>query len=462
MPSPVHRTDVVIAGGGAFGLSVAAVAATMGPHLQVTLLERDVEAKSNAEVGSGSVIAAGTRQQMEAGVDDSPDILAQDIIDKSHGRADKALTQALTEESRHVVHWLIDEVGVPLTLATEARRIGHSRLRLHATPERSGERLIGGLRDYVRRQPNVDFRDHSPAVSLRHDGVTVMGITASTPDGVIDFEADATVLASGGFAANRELLGCHVPLFADAPYIGVSGHQGDALRWAQDLGAPVKDLQSYLGHGYVIADDNPIPAQTRLNPGIMTGGGIMVNTQGQRFAREDQGYSEWAEIVRSQPGGIAIAVWDEEIHQAYAHSKMMQDAMAVGAVTGPVTSDALAATFDLPTEVLQRSIVSYNDAVDSGTDALGRQLMPKRLEVPLYAAKITGAIVMTLGGVRVDTAGRVEGPDGRPVQNLYAGGAAAAGLSGGTADGYLSGAGLLMSIVLGSLVGKHLAGTTAA
>lgn len=84
--------------------------------------------------------------------------------------------------------------------------------------------------------------------------------------------------------------------------------------------------------------------------------------------------------------------------------------------------------------------------------------MPCQLVSPLHGARVTGGIVMSFEGVRVDTAGRVQGADGRPIPRPYAGGAAAAGLSGGTADGDLSGAGLLMSPVLGLLVSTHLAG----
>ncbi|MEO2104345.1 MAG: FAD-binding protein [Actinomycetota bacterium] len=456
-PDGDRDTDIVAVGGGAFGLAVAATVAAAAPHLRVTVLERDVSQKSNAEIGSGSVIAAGTRLQADAGVDDTPQVLAQDLIDKSHGRVDPVLVRTLAEESRHVVHWLIDDVGVPLELATEARRIGHSQLRLHATPERSGAGLIGRLRDHVKDLPNVDFRDRTPGTGLLHRDGAVTGVRAAVSDEIVPIIAGATVLASGGFAADRDLVGEHIPAFVDAPYIGVPGHLGDALRWTRELEAPVQDMQAYLGHGYVI-DGDDIPASTRLNPGIMTGGGIMVNRLGQRFAREDQGYSEWAEVVRGQPGGVAIAIWDHDIHQSHAHSKMMVDAVAAGVLVGPSTVEELARTFGLASESLRGSIDTYNASVPTGVDVLGRRLMPRQLVPPLHGARVTGAIVMSLGGLRVDTAGRVMGGGGDPIPGLYAGGAAAAGLSGGTADGYLSGAGLLMSLVFGRLVGAPLAG----
>jgi len=54
----------------------------------------------------------------------------------------------------------------------------------------------------------------------------------------------------------------------------------------------------------------------------------------------------------------------------------------------------------------------------------------------------------------VDIDGRVLRPNGKPIANLFAGGGAAAGVSGRTgAGGYASGNGLLSAVGLGRLAG---------
>ena len=63
----------------------------------------------------------------------------------------------------------------------------------------------------------------------------------------------------------------------------------------------------------------------------------------------------------------------------------------------------------------------------------------------------------TRGGPAVDPTGRVKRKNGTGFPNLFAAGGAAAGVSGSTAAGYLSGNGLLTATVLG-----HLAGAAAA
>ena len=74
-----------------------------------------------------------------------------------------------------------------------------------------------------------------------------------------------------------------------------------------------------------------------------------------------------------------------------------------------------------------------------------------------YAVKVTGALFHTQGGLAVDSNGRVKRRDGTIFPNLFAAGGAAAGVSGSTAAGYLSGNGLLTATVLGRLAGRAAA-----
>jgi fumarate reductase flavoprotein subunit len=76
---------------------------------------------------------------------------------------------------------------------------------------------------------------------------------------------------------------------------------------------------------------------------------------------------------------------------------------------------------------------------------------------PFHAVKVTGALFHTQGGLAIDTVGRVRRQDGTLLPNLFAAGGAAAGVSGSSAAGYLSGNGLLTATVLGRLTGQAAA-----
>ena len=70
---------------------------------------------------------------------------------------------------------------------------------------------------------------------------------------------------------------------------------------------------------------------------------------------------------------------------------------------------------------------------------------------------MTGALSHTQGGLAVDALARVKRRDGGVFPNLFAAGGAAAGVSGDTASGYLSGNGLLAATTLGRIAGQSAA-----
>ena len=91
-------------------------------------------------------------------------------------------------------------------------------------------------------------------------------------------------------------------------------------------------------------------------------------------------------------------------------------------------------------------------------DRYGRPFAPEQpLLPPFRAVKVTGALFHTQGGLAIDAIGRVKRNDGTIFPNLFAAGGAAAGVSGATAAGYLSGNGLLTATVLGRFAGEAAA-----
>ena len=75
------------------------------------------------------------------------------------------------------------------------------------------------------------------------------------------------------------------------------------------------------------------------------------------------------------------------------------------------------------------------------------------LAPPWRAARVTGALFHTQGGLVVDEDARVLRGNGAPLPNLFAGGGAARGVSGSGAAGYIAGNGLLTATGMGRLAG---------
>lgn len=446
LPTPSGEADLevetLIIGAGCAGMVAALAAHEMGQD--VLVLERDALPSGSTALSAGLIPAAGTSQQKAAGIADTPEAFAADIMRKADGEPDPELVKALTDGSADVIAWLTDTQNLPFTLVDDFDYPGHSRRRMHGLPSRSGEALINALREACEAN-DILIAAERTVQTLYADGDSITGALASLPDGSEErIACGRLILACNGFGGNTEMVRDLTPAIADALYFGHEGNQGDAIRWGQALGAQMADLGSYQGHGNVAH-----PHGILITWAVITQGGFQVNQKGERFWDESQGYSEAARHVLEQPGGIAYAIFDARIATIARQFKDFQDAEAQGAVKVANMVDGLAETLGLDAEALQ---VSFDSA--SGTDAFGRTFDPSLALAPPYCAvKVTGALFHTQGGLKVDGNARVLRADGLPLPNLFATGGAAGGVSGSADSGYLSGNGLLSAAVLGYRAG---------
>jgi len=433
-----YEADIVVVGAGACGLMAAYRAGRRG--LDVVLLEKDSRHGCNAEIASGSVPAAPTAHQRRAGVADSVEQMMGDILRKSGNQADPEIVRALCERSPELIRVFEEDLGVAMELNTDAGRYGFSALRLHNGPGRTGAPLIQALRRALGAMDNVTYADRTPGAGLISDDAgAVVGVLAGM-QAEQRLGARRVILACDGFGSNQEMIARYIPEMRGVESIGVQGNTGDAIRWGMELGAAVAHMSGYQAHGLV--------------PEIPQLGAVIVNRQGERFAREDQGYSEFARQVRSQPGQAAVAIFDQRMVDVVARLDHWKDTVASGAVKSAPTLDALAGLFKLPRAAVEHSFAQCRG---ERPDPFGRARLPVPAEGPFHGAVITGAMVHTQGGLVVDVHARVRRPDGSAIPNLYAGGGSAAGLSGDRPEGYLSGNGLLSAYGLGLIAGDHAA-----
>jgi fumarate reductase flavoprotein subunit len=246
----------------------------------------------------------------------------------------------------------------------------------------------------------------------------------------------------------------YIPEIVGATFFGHPGNKGDAIRWGLALGAAVRDIHAYQGHGGLAAGRG-IPI---LWP-VIVEGGFQVNVHGERFSDESLGYSEQAVNVVAQPGHVAWDIYDERLHRLMLEFDDYRDAVEARAIVSAPTVAELARQTGIDAAGLARTVTAVDAQVRAGAvDAWGRRFADRPpLAPPYYAVKVTGALFHTQGGLAVDSQGRVLREDGSALPNLYAGGGAARGVSGPSCWGYIAGNGLLTATTFGRLAGNAAA-----
>ena len=144
MPDGTPEVPVVIVGAGACGLTAALGLRDAG--VECVLLERDEAPRGSTALSSGFVPAAGTQVQRAAGVlDDSPVRFVADIQAKAHGEAAAHLVEAYTQAAGVAIDQLVARHGIGFELLDGFLYPGHSVLRMHTLPQRTGAALVAAL-----------------------------------------------------------------------------------------------------------------------------------------------------------------------------------------------------------------------------------------------------------------------------------------------------------------------------
>jgi fumarate reductase flavoprotein subunit len=445
--------DVLVAGGGAAGMIAALRAKQAGA--EVLLVERDAVPRGSTALSAGLIPAAETRFQREAGVTDSKQRFADDIMAKADGEPDPGAVASVVEAVGAAIEWLADAHGLPFSVITNFAYPGHSAMRMHGPPSRSGAELVDRLRTAA-ELVGIDMIASARVTTLFADAARrIAGVEVRRPDGSTDrIGCGALVLATNGYGGNKDMVAESIPEMAGALYFGHPGNQGDAVLWGRALGADIRHLSGYQGHGSVAH-----PHGILITWATITEGGFQVNSRGERFTNEARGYSEAASTVIAQPDHLAWTLFDARIADIARQFEDFRQAEAAGAILSADDPESLAAAAKLPADALAETCRTV-DALKAANaiDAFGRDWSGRpALKAPFHAVRVTGALFHTQGGLVVDRAARVVDRTGQPLPNLFAVGGAACGVSGRSAAGYLSGNGLLTAVAYGFIAGAEAA-----
>jgi fumarate reductase flavoprotein subunit len=388
------------------------------------------------------VPGAGSRFQRAAGIEDSPERMLADYRATAGEHEAMPVMRRLVEISAPLCEWLVDRAEARMSIITDYAHVGHSVPRLHAPKSRRGQDLLDDLLRAAQKR-DVPVVLGNPVKELVRDarGAPIGAITGGGRAAETRIRAKKIVLACNGFAANAELVREHCPEIAGAQYFGAHGSTGEAVLWGRELGAALGNMGAYQGYAAVTYPHGQLLSWTTIEKG-----GILVGEDGKRFGDEGIGYSGFARHVLSQlerKNGKVFAIFDDRICKHAQREEEFKELFEYGGIK----------PLDGREDILD-TIEAYNAAArGERRDAFGRSAFAMApLQQPFWIAQVTPGLFHTQGGLRTDADARVLDKSGKAIPNLFAGGGAAAGISGRSgALGYLSGNGLLSAIGLGWL-----------
>jgi fumarate reductase flavoprotein subunit len=418
--------DIVIVGGGGAGLAAAVTAADEGAS--VLVVEAADEVGGATALAGGSFMAAGTAQQAALGhTADSAEEFYDYYMTFNRWDADPAVVRRFCDRAAPTLRWL-EGLGVEF-LPENLYRAGLERAPRSHRPTGGGLAIVQALK------AACAARDIEIALGNRVDGLIVedgrvRGVRARGED----LTAAATIITTGGFGANPEMIAAHYP---------------DALRGGGDVWSPAPGTCAgdgiVLGRGAGAGCTGRNHGELLLTPGFnrdlepfVPGWLMYVTEEGRRFVSETAPHTVVTPLALTHGDTCWVVLDDAACRSAAAPADarwgagswvadtLLAEAGRGRVVTAP-TIDDLAARTGMDPVVLAGTVARYNADCKAGTDsrfAKDPAVMKPVATPPFYAVRMRPSVVAVTGyGLRTDADARVlREADGEPVPGLYAAG----------------------------------------
>lgn len=505
-----QTVDVVVLGGGGAGLA-AAISASQNGAQSVLVLEKcgavggdtlvcgAIYNNPDPELQSKVTMTEATKSTVEAALAKEPVSEAhkalQDVVRaeweeyKSSGRtdlydsvawytlqtfdggddiADLDLVKVLTENAIAGYDW-IRGLGMEFN-DTIGQGAGSLWQRTHTSTKQMGTGFISTYVENIAKDDKITILTSTTADSIIVDeNGAAVGATAHDVNGnTYTITANkGVVLATGGFAANSEMITQYNTTekwaATDLSKVKTTNRyacsQGDGITMALEAGAALTQMEQiqllYLGN----TKDGSL---TKYPPRVVNGTDqeIFINKEGERFVREDGRRDEICLAALEQTDGMFYFLESADGDYVDVDEALSADGFSLryleeqGYVYIADTLDEMAEKLGIDADTLKATVEAFNQSVETGEDPFGRTLFSIKLENgPWVATPRIPCLHHTMGGVKIDTEGHVLNEQGEIIPGLVAAGEVTGGIHGANR---LGGNAVVDTVVFGKLAGETI------
>jgi len=500
-PEQIVRTDacdVLIVGAGCAGIAAAATASDLGLNY-ICCDKGAVVPESREYLG-----AVNTMYSLQVAEPVDTGKLLNELVRYASGKCDRDLIKLWIDNSAEMIEWIdpmLAAAGKPCVVSVPpAHETGgtdymtpvleHAWMVPYVPPTRN-ELLYSHV-----CEAGGQVRFGWELVKLVHAEGAVTGAIFETDEGYVQIDAAHTILATGGYAGNPQMMqalqpdavGCCTAAsynsFCDGSGIKAglwagAAKEADPTPMIFDRGA----VEPGVDAGYVEQDGRlAFPGKIyQLNIGSQPF--LKVNRRGQRFANESTPYDTMMFATARQPGGVFCQVFDGNaaadivrfgmIGCASYTTMMMAQGMPVEefvAMTGGAevlkkadTLEELAEMLGFDAEAKETFLATcarYNELFDAQDDMdYGKEAyrLSELRTPPFYGCWYGGSLLTTLDGLKIDAKMRVLDANYQAIPGLYAIGDCSGGFFNTNYPEYIVGVAAGRSVTEGRQVVKMIA-----
>jgi succinate dehydrogenase/fumarate reductase flavoprotein subunit len=269
---------------------------------------------------------------------------------------------------------------------------------------------------------------------LTDENGAVVGVLAKDKEGPFNIMAKATILCTGGFGRNEEMVAKYI-CNPCRDYVNATqcspGATGDGLRMAMEIGAGASGFGwIYAWMAPAIAADEPMHDLSGYLKLDSLKVGIIVTENGERYCDESLGRHIYGTLlVKQQVRKIAFYIIDQAIYETL--KPIVDELIEFGkeykadTVYQADTIEELAKKAGI-NPYLATTVAEFNQAVDE--DRTEQMRVPrtkpysKLATPPFYAIPFVMGSNKTYGGLDLDRNARVLDTNGVPIPGLFAAG----------------------------------------